>query len=167
MSEWRDRLIQRAAKDPELMNRLIEIQELDSKCSPGISMGAVPVRGATIDDEIQRMQSAEWQAMALRVSVLCDEVSQMVATPGDDCDEIATWVSFNCHSVLLHLREELKRMQRRIRWIALSYVACFIAVYVIALNYMGLWQAFLTSLVLAALLGSIVAWMFFPTLKTP
>lgn len=49
MADGTDRLIYRAAKDPELMKRLTEIEELDSKCMLGNQMGAGGARGANID----------------------------------------------------------------------------------------------------------------------
>ena len=88
MPDWKERLTHRALREPELMTRLVEIEELDAKCMQRNQMSAGPVRAFTIDDEIRRTQSPDWQAMAVRVSVLCDEVAQMVAGPGDDVEEI-------------------------------------------------------------------------------
>jgi hypothetical protein len=105
------------------------------------------------------------QAKSVDVSVPCDEVAQMLADPGDDVEELAAWVSKDCHAVLEHLRNEVRRMQRGIKLAFICVPGSFVAFSLASLSYLGWQLATLLGLVAALLAAGIIAFVFFPLRK--
>ena len=95
MSSWLSRILETARRDKNLAKKLREIAELDSKLMPKLIRLNEPT--------LNRMGSREYRQMMQRSSNLCDEAARAIASPGEDADEIALWISYNCQKIVRQL----------------------------------------------------------------
>jgi hypothetical protein len=96
LSERIDEVVDRAKRDPEIAKMLSEIAKLDAQLMPK----GVPLR---LQDEWIRTRSAQWQQQVLKASRLCEEVALKIVGPGEDLEEMAMCISFNCQNVVRQL----------------------------------------------------------------
>lgn len=87
MPSWHDRFVTRAKTDGVLRRKLHELARLDALAMSSASQAL----------------SDSWMENAARVERLCDEVAQRVAQPGEEVDEVAQWISYNCQGVVRSL----------------------------------------------------------------
>ena len=90
-----NRIIERAHSDEFFEEKVREIAKLDSTLLPSgfYATGSV----------LARLQTRDGQEMTQRLSDLCDEVAETIAEPTEDAASIASWISYNCQSIVQRL----------------------------------------------------------------
>lgn len=91
MSDFLSRLLQAAQRDKNLSKKLREIADIESKIM-------APRLLAVEGPEFRKFEQMYQKAIGL-----CYEVARAIATPNEDIDEIARWISNNHEQVTLRL----------------------------------------------------------------
>ncbi|HLA13260.1 MAG TPA: hypothetical protein VJ023_21950 [Pyrinomonadaceae bacterium] len=87
MPSWHERFVSRARTDGVLRRQLHELARLDANAMANASQAL----------------TTGWSQVAQQVDSLCDQVAQRVVEPGEEVDEAAQWISYNCQSVAREL----------------------------------------------------------------
>jgi len=158
MADWKERFVERARTDDDLMLKLFEIARLDSECMPGtgITRGG-QVIGWVADNRKQMgaVTSRDWQSKAMRLDSLCDEVAEKVAAPGEDAGEIAQWISYNCQEVAQEIDGGIRQSylyqyempRKMLIWFLVS-LALGVGAFFLAQRYWHVWWQSLSMAIL-------------------
>ena len=83
MPSWHERFVTKAKTDAVLRRQLHELARLDALAMTNSS----------------NILSNEWSQVAQKVNSLCDQAARRVVEPGEEVDEAAQWISYNCQKV--------------------------------------------------------------------
>jgi hypothetical protein len=108
MTDYTERLVQRALQDPGLLRKLAEAADLEGQCAPVRGGGPLPPDA--------------WTAANDRLSVLCADLARSAGADGDP-DELARWLTCNSRAVLREFKRRRSGRRLKVGRFCVEYVA--------------------------------------------
>ena len=165
MADWKERFVEKALREEsDLLLKLHQLAALDMQVTPPtqtFNLGGRTVRGVDNREQVRLMtQDPGWNEKRLKVDELCDEVAAMVVEPGENVDEIAQWISYNCQEVEEEIHERTRQAylynyempRKMLVWFLVS-LAVGVAAFFLAQSYLHVWWQSLLLAVVVTIAG--------------